>query len=480
MFGTNVPNLMSIIARELTLLNKEHVTYEITELQPEEVARLEVIQAAQAEAARIEREEEENKRMAYLMHVTDQIIENLPDVGVTIFGPQVNRDMFKKLMEPAETQKIQCKDRRVAMITPEEFETINFDCKNKLDIDVINQLDKKELLICFWKASEDDGRPLEDIFAAYALDLMTPTPFVDELGMVDPEKEYPPILVPLEIKVKPEVEMPAEKEEVEEARKSEHPPPPEAEDIELPLDDVMEEDEEEEEQEGAEEEQLEEAEAEVQPVEDEEEMDYTKIILIPPIWVPHDRRTHATLIYVLFRQQTVGFLAPDPPPEPAHLVLAFDAHKTRQITNIMNKNPEDILHYGYFTSDDPEEAKLIANSIPNYQNVTPKNVTDKIVLKVSKQTSHTLLTLVTYGPSYVSPNTVVGRKEALKFFPEGYTTGDPNEVVEEEHGKKKKGRRNNTRFHKLLLVSLQFRALADKPELYIGVTLIFFVLVNHK
>lgn len=225
MFGTNVPELMAMIAKELTLLNKEHVTYEITELQPEEVARLEVIKAAQAEAARIEHEEEENKRRAYLIHVTDQIIENLPDIGVTIFGPQVNRDMFKKLMEPAETQKIQCKDRRVAFITPEEFATINFDCKNKLDKDVINQLDKKELLICFWKTSEDDRRPLEEIFQAYALDLMTPTPFIDELGNVDPEKEYPPILTPIEVKYKPEVELPAEKEEiVEEPHKPEAPP----------------------------------------------------------------------------------------------------------------------------------------------------------------------------------------------------------------------------------------------------------------
>uniref|UniRef100_T1GUM7 DUF4746 domain-containing protein n=1 Tax=Megaselia scalaris TaxID=36166 RepID=T1GUM7_MEGSC len=412
MFGTNVPELMAMIAKELTLLNKEHVTYEITELQPEEVARLEVIKAAQAEAARIEHEEEENKRRAYLIHVTDQIIENLPDIE-----------------DP-------CKDRRVAFITPEEFATINFDCKNKLDKDVINQLDKKELLICFWKTSEDDRRPLEEIFQAYALDLMTPTPFIDELGNVDPEKEYPPILTPIEVKYKPEIELPAEKEEIIEEPHKPEAPPTEADDIELPLDEVLVAEEEEEEE--AEEEQLEEAEEQpTHEVESEEGIDYTKIIIIPPIWVPHDRRTHAALIYVLFRQQTINFLAPDPPPEPEHLILAFDAHKTRQVAPIMNKNPEDILHYGYFTSDDPEDAKLIANSIPNYT-TAPKNVTDKLVLKVSKKTSNTLLTLVTHGPSYISPNTVVGKKEAKQFFPEGYTTGDPNEVVEENMERKRR------------------------------------------
>lgn len=35
-----------------------------------------------------------------------------------------------------------------------------------------------------------------------------------------------------------------------------------------------------------------------------------------------------------------------------------------------------------------------------------------------------MLSLVTYGPSYVSPNTVVGAEEAKKFFPENYTVSD--------------------------------------------------------
>lgn len=35
-----------------------------------------------------------------------------------------------------------------------------------------------------------------------------------------------------------------------------------------------------------------------------------------------------------------------------------------------------------------------------------------------------MLSLVTYGPSYVSPNTIVGYEEAKKFFPETYMSAE--------------------------------------------------------
>lgn len=53
-----------------------------------------------------------------------------------------------------------------------------------------------------------------------------------------------------------------------------------------------------------------------------------------------------------------------------------------------------------------------------------------MVLKVNKATSHTMLTLITYDPSYVSPNVNVGFDEAKKFFPESYKTAE--QEMEEE------------------------------------------------
>lgn len=206
MFGTDVPKLVSMITRELqsTIAREPHQTYEITELQPIELEQLRIRNEALEQAAKIELEECRRKRIEYLRYVTDMIMENLPDIGITVFGPQVNRDMFKKLSEPADPLKIQCKDRKVFTITESDFNTVNFAAENPLPREVIQHLYDKELLMCFWKVDETLGTP-PAILQQYANELTKnivkpPDEFNEE------ETVLPPLITDLEITVQVKVE----------------------------------------------------------------------------------------------------------------------------------------------------------------------------------------------------------------------------------------------------------------------------------
>lgn len=150
-------------------------------------------------AEEIELAESRRKRLEYLHSVTDCIMANLPDIGITVFGPQVNRDMFKKLSEPADPLKIQCKDRKVFTILPSDIATVNFAAENPLSPEVIEQLYDKELLMCFWKVDEVLGTP-PTVLRQYAHELTKETiKPPDEFN--EEEITVPPMIVPLEVTV---------------------------------------------------------------------------------------------------------------------------------------------------------------------------------------------------------------------------------------------------------------------------------------
>ncbi|XP_004522400.1 uncharacterized protein LOC101454137 isoform X1 [Ceratitis capitata] len=484
LFGSNTPKLMKLIAQELELLNKPRTFYEITELQPEEERRRKIKLDAEMEAVNKEKAAKKKKRHDYLNSMTDTIIENIPDMGVTVFGPQVNRDMYKKILEPAENMKLQCKDRRVISVSRADFDIVNYACPNPLPDDVLEQLDQRDLMMCFWKMPEDDRRPIPEVLNKYAHELTKERHEVDDL--TEEEIVHPPIIVPMDLTIEIELQEGEEWEEDETEpepasaptasnkkghKKEEQAAPAVAAEPAEGEEDEAEEGSEGDEGEGGEAGEgsempelqldldldldldfdlgeMEEGETEAEP---EPEVEIVvkkryrkKIIRVPPIWVAANARTHAALIYVFFRQQTSGFLPPDPVPEPPHIIMAFDAYKKRDLLSVMERLKDDVPRYGFFSSDEADEAKLIANSATKYATM-PQNPADKIVFKVNKQTSHTMLSLATYGPSYVSADAVIGQQEALKFFPETYKTAEQEaiEAAEKEALKPKKKKKRS-------------------------------------
>lgn len=51
--------------------------------------------------------------------------------------------------------------------------------------------------------------------------------------------------------------------------------------------------------------------------------------------------------------------------------VVYDSYKRKELMDVIEQHPDEVLAYGYFTSDDPNAATLIANSTFNYHKVTP-------------------------------------------------------------------------------------------------------------
>ncbi|XP_055376299.1 thioredoxin domain-containing protein 6 isoform X2 [Condylostylus longicornis] len=445
MFGANVPRLTQTITKELELLGRktERKTYAIDEPQPIEVELIEAKQKQDEENARVEREAEELKRKAYLNFCTNTIMKNMQETGISICGPHINRDGLKKVLEIADREKLQTKDRKVSMLEPSQIEILDYASSNPIEPKVLDHMYNKELIIIMWKLAEGETRPIEE--ALFALRDGISKPYPDEN---EPEEMLPPLFPPLEIKVYEDLLEKLSETKSEMVNKVKNATEPaetknEAEtDIEAKETNENDEKENEVEEEKTEEEQqepkdtTEEKHQEENVVETEKEkqpaLPPAKIIYIPSLWTPANKRTNAAGIYVFFRHQTLPFLPPDPIPDPPHLVVIFDAYKKKEIRDLITKWNEDVLSYGFFTSEDPNEAKVVANSAKNYEECQAKDLTtDKIVVKISKKTSDCLLAFSKCNPSYVSENCVTGEQEAAKFFPKEYKTGEQEEAEAE-------------------------------------------------
>jgi hypothetical protein len=78
---------------------------------------------------------------------------------------------------------------------------------------------------------------------------------------------------------------------------------------------------------------------------------------------------------------------------------------------------------------------------------------DKMIMKVAKKKSNIVKILNSMGPSYVSINTVVGKQDCLRLFPDDYNVEEVEELMEdenetcenEESSKKKKKKKKKKR-----------------------------------
>lgn len=90
------------------------------------------------------------------------------------------------------------------------------------------------------------------------------------------------------------------------------------------------------------------------------------------IWVPPNANVRATALKLFFPKITKNFEIPEPEPTPPYITVVFGHEKVPEVVNVMNQYSNEIMHYGFFTDENPEKAELVAKSIRKLDN--PENL----------------------------------------------------------------------------------------------------------
>jgi hypothetical protein len=181
MLGCNVPKLMAIIIQELKneemyrAKDYERVFYEFEQLLPEEQER-EVLRVQLAEETeRLEMEQAIMERKEYIRNMTDQIMEHILDMGITLFMPHIMKDAYRKTADIADKMELSCKDRKTVKIKPEMIEVLHYEIANPLPDEILEYLFNKEVLFFLWKLGETDTRSPEEVLNIFHKTVAVPS-----------------------------------------------------------------------------------------------------------------------------------------------------------------------------------------------------------------------------------------------------------------------------------------------------------------
>ncbi|XP_072388982.1 uncharacterized protein [Diabrotica undecimpunctata] len=159
--------------------------------------------------------------------------------------------------------------------------------------------------------------------------------------------------------------------------------------------------------------------------------------IISGIWAPPDKMTKALVLKHLFPNLTAPYKFPDAEPTPFYVAAAYDSFKSREVMELSDLYPGQVMMYGFFSSDKPAEAALISKTVTDFEErTTPTTYEEKIVIQLAKTNEECLLAFTELGPTYMSADAEKGEIDCKYFFPAGYNV--PKEVIHEVKKKFKK------------------------------------------
>ncbi|BES94531.1 glycerol ether metabolic process [Nesidiocoris tenuis] len=135
-------------------------------------------------------------------------------------------------------------------------------------------------------------------------------------------------------------------------------------------------------------------------------------------WTPVQYISKTSAMQVLFPHKIAALdvvLEDLPPPS---YVIVFEASRASEVLEVAEPFADDVIHLGFFTTDNPETAEKICHTIHDLEKKGPEVIAEaKMVIALKKSNSDPMLTLASLGPLYVSPDLRTGTKEMEMWFP---------------------------------------------------------------
>lgn len=104
---------------------------------------------------------------------------------------------------------------------------------------------------------------------------------------------------------------------------------------------------------------------------EEEQVEEEEEVELIGLWTPANPCTKAMALKYFFPKHADQYVPPPPEPIPPYVACCYDAFKRHDIMPLLEQFPKAVMRYGFFTSDVPEEAQLIAKSNIAYEKRKP-------------------------------------------------------------------------------------------------------------
>ncbi|XP_076270018.1 uncharacterized protein LOC143202402 isoform X1 [Rhynchophorus ferrugineus] len=171
----------------------------------------------------------------------------------------------------------------------------------------------------------------------------------------------------------------------------------------------------------------------------EAEDDPDKVLL--GVWAPPNCLCKASVLKLLFPGVCDPKKIPEVKEVPLHVAVAYDAFKARDVFELSTKYPGKVMSFGYFSSDIPGDAKLLAKTTDKFESrVLPVTYEEKIVIQLAKEDQDYFVEFEELGPSYMSRDVEIGELDCKYFFPADYNAPEAEIITYLKKKSKRRGK----------------------------------------